>query len=83
MNYGFPYMFFIYFFSGFNCLVAVELRFYLHFGGAQQRLHLFKVDLLEEEPFVFKKKKEEWSFNATVNGCEGVLYTASPIIFWP
>ncbi|NP_001234830.1 phenylacetaldehyde reductase [Solanum lycopersicum] len=35
--------------------------------GAKERLHLFKADLLEEG-----------SFDAVVEGCEGVFHTASP-----
>lgn len=35
--------------------------------GAKERLHLVKANLLEEG-----------SFDAAVNGCEGVFHTASP-----
>ncbi|CAB4268160.1 unnamed protein product [Prunus armeniaca] len=38
--------------------------------GAKERLHLFKADLLEEG-----------SFDAVVDGCEGVFHTASPVMF--
>ncbi|BFG20277.1 hypothetical protein CerSpe_065510 [Prunus speciosa] len=37
--------------------------------GAKERLHLFKADLLEEG-----------SFDAVVDGCEGVFHTASPVM---
>ncbi|KAM1974182.1 hypothetical protein ACFX15_039116 [Malus domestica] len=42
----------------------------LSLDGAKDRLHLFKADLLEEG-----------SFNAVVDGCEGVFHTASPVLF--
>lgn len=35
--------------------------------GAKERLHLFKANLLEEG-----------SFDAAIQGCEGVFHTASP-----
>ncbi|KAM1589561.1 hypothetical protein ACFX10_028437 [Malus domestica] len=37
--------------------------------GAKERLHLFKADLLEEG-----------SFDAVVDGCQGVFHTASPVL---
>ena len=37
--------------------------------GAKERLQLFKVDLLKEG-----------SFDSTVDGCQGVFHTASPVI---
>ncbi|KAF2293459.1 hypothetical protein GH714_001957 [Hevea brasiliensis] len=37
--------------------------------GAKERLHLYKANLLEEG-----------SFDAVVDGCEGVFHTASPVI---
>ncbi|KAJ0037736.1 hypothetical protein Pint_23949 [Pistacia integerrima] len=37
--------------------------------GANERLHLFKANLLEEG-----------SFDSAVSGCEGVFHTASPVI---
>ena len=39
----------------------------LALGGAKERLHLLKADLLEEG-----------SFDSVVDGCEGVFHTASP-----
>ncbi|KAF5471189.1 hypothetical protein F2P56_011645 [Juglans regia] len=39
----------------------------LALDGAKERLHLFKANLLEEG-----------SFNAAIQGCEGVFHTASP-----
>ena len=39
----------------------------LKLDGAKERLHLFKANLLEEG-----------SFDAAVEGCEGVFHTASP-----
>lgn len=39
----------------------------LKLDGAKERLHLFKADLLEDG-----------SFDAAVDGCEGVFHTASP-----
>ncbi|KAF2319619.1 hypothetical protein GH714_017628 [Hevea brasiliensis] len=42
----------------------------LALDGAKERLHLFKANLLEEG-----------SFDAAVDGCEGVFHTASPVIF--
>ncbi|XP_060670635.1 phenylacetaldehyde reductase isoform X1 [Ziziphus jujuba] len=41
----------------------------LSLDGAKERLHLFKADLLEEG-----------SFDALVEGCEGVFHTASPLV---
>ncbi|KAF5773224.1 putative cinnamyl-alcohol dehydrogenase [Helianthus annuus] len=41
----------------------------LKLDGAKERLHLFKADLLEEG-----------SFDAAVNGCDGVFHTASPFL---
>ncbi|KAL8129349.1 hypothetical protein V2J09_018504 [Rumex salicifolius] len=38
-------------------------------GGAKERLHLFKADLLEDG-----------SFDSCVAGCEGVFHTASPFL---
>ncbi|XP_016649895.1 PREDICTED: tetraketide alpha-pyrone reductase 1-like isoform X1 [Prunus mume] len=38
--------------------------------GANERLHLFQADLIEEG-----------SFDAAVDGCEGVFHTASPVLF--
>ena len=40
----------------------------LSLDGAQERLHLFKADLLEEG-----------SFDSVVDGCDGVFHTASPV----
>ena len=40
----------------------------LSLDGAQERLHLFKADLLEEG-----------SFDSAVEGCNGVFHTASPV----
>ena len=40
--------------------------------GAEERLHLFKADLLEEG-----------SFDSVVEACEGVFHTASPVILSP
>ena len=37
--------------------------------GAKERLHLFKVDLLEEG-----------SFDSAVDGCDVVFHTASPVL---
>ncbi|XP_050209188.2 phenylacetaldehyde reductase-like [Mercurialis annua] len=42
----------------------------LGLDGANERLHLFKADLMEEG-----------SFDAAVHGCEGVFHTASPVFF--
>ncbi|XP_024187340.1 phenylacetaldehyde reductase [Rosa chinensis] len=42
----------------------------LSLEGAEERLHLFKADLLEEG-----------SFDLVVDGCEGVFHTASPVLF--
>ncbi|XP_057991731.1 phenylacetaldehyde reductase-like [Hevea brasiliensis] len=42
----------------------------LALDGAKERLHLFKANLLEEG-----------SFDAAVDGCEGVFHTASPVLF--
>ncbi|KAG5628865.1 hypothetical protein H5410_000582, partial [Solanum commersonii] len=42
----------------------------LSLGGAKERLHLFKANLLEEG-----------SFDAVVDGCEGVFHTASPFYY--
>ncbi|XP_050209185.1 phenylacetaldehyde reductase-like [Mercurialis annua] len=42
----------------------------LALDGANERLHLFKADLLEEG-----------SFDAAVDGCLGVFHTASPVSF--
>ncbi|KAI7750173.1 hypothetical protein M8C21_019307, partial [Ambrosia artemisiifolia] len=39
----------------------------LKLDGAKERLHLFKADLLEDG-----------SFDAAINGCDGVFHTASP-----
>lgn len=44
----------------------------LSLDGAKERLHLFKADLLEEG-----------SFDSLVDGCEGVLHTASPVSLSP
>ncbi|KAM1157990.1 hypothetical protein ACFX1X_028846 [Malus domestica] len=41
----------------------------LSLDGAKERLHLFKADLLEEG-----------SFDAVVDGCEGVFHMASPVL---
>ncbi|KAM0008931.1 putative cinnamyl-alcohol dehydrogenase [Helianthus debilis subsp. tardiflorus] len=41
----------------------------LKLDGAKERLHLFQADLLEEG-----------SFDAAVNGCDGVFHTASPFL---
>ena len=41
----------------------------LEFDGAKERLHLFEANLTEEG-----------SFDAAVDGCEGVFHTASPIL---
>ncbi|KAJ9685146.1 hypothetical protein PVL29_017252 [Vitis rotundifolia] len=40
----------------------------LSLDGAQERLHLFKADLLEEG-----------SFDSVVDGCDGVFHSASPV----
>ena len=40
--------------------------------GAKERLNLFKADLLDEG-----------SFDAAVDGCEGVFHTASPVLMSP
>ena len=37
--------------------------------GAEERLHLFKANLMEEG-----------SFDTAINGCDGVFHTASPTI---
>lgn len=37
--------------------------------GANERLHLFKADLLEEG-----------SFDTAIEGCHGVFHTASPVL---
>ncbi|KAH0728259.1 hypothetical protein KY284_004124 [Solanum tuberosum] len=42
----------------------------LGLDGANERLHLFEAELLEEQ-----------SFDAAINGCEGVFHTASPLSF--
>jgi hypothetical protein len=42
----------------------------LELDGASDRLHLFKADLLDEG-----------SFDAAIDGCEGVFHAASPVIF--
>uniref|UniRef100_A0A2P2JKB9 3-beta hydroxysteroid dehydrogenase/isomerase domain-containing protein n=1 Tax=Rhizophora mucronata TaxID=61149 RepID=A0A2P2JKB9_RHIMU len=42
----------------------------LALDGAEERLHLFPADLLEEG-----------SFDAAVDGCHGVFHTASPVNF--
>ncbi|CAB4268161.1 unnamed protein product [Prunus armeniaca] len=42
----------------------------LALDGAKERLHLFQADLIEEG-----------SFDAAVDGCEGVFHTASPVLF--
>ncbi|KAL3732668.1 hypothetical protein ACJRO7_029335 [Eucalyptus globulus] len=42
----------------------------LALGGAKERLHLFKADLLEEG-----------SFDSIVDGCGAVFHTASPVVF--
>ncbi|XP_061996353.1 phenylacetaldehyde reductase-like [Rosa rugosa] len=42
----------------------------LSLDGAEERLHLFKADLLEEG-----------SFDLVVDGCEGIFHTASPVLF--
>ncbi|KAK4419581.1 Cinnamoyl-CoA reductase 1 [Sesamum alatum] len=42
----------------------------LALDGAKERLHLIKADLLEQG-----------SFDAVVDGCDGVFHTASPVIF--
>ncbi|KAJ4826231.1 hypothetical protein Tsubulata_032286 [Turnera subulata] len=44
----------------------------LALDGAKERLQLFNANLLEEG-----------SFDAAVDGCEGVFHTASPVIFFP
>jgi len=41
----------------------------LKFDGAEERLHLFKADLLEEG-----------SFDSAFEGCHGVFHTASPVL---
>ncbi|KAI5341936.1 hypothetical protein L3X38_009811 [Prunus dulcis] len=41
----------------------------LALDGAKERLHLFQADLMEEG-----------SFDAAVDGCEGVFHTASPVL---
>ncbi|KAI3467915.1 hypothetical protein Pfo_024578 [Paulownia fortunei] len=38
--------------------------------GAEERLHLFQANLLEDG-----------SFDSAVDGCEGVFHTASPVLF--
>ncbi|KAK4414244.1 Tetraketide alpha-pyrone reductase 1 [Sesamum alatum] len=38
--------------------------------GAQERLHLFQADLIEDG-----------SFDSVLDGCEGVFHTASPVLF--
>ena len=40
----------------------------LSLDGAQERLHLFKADLLEKG-----------SFDSVVDGCDGVFHTSSPV----
>ena len=42
----------------------------LALDGANERLHLFQADLLDEG-----------SFDPVVDGCEGVFHTASPVHF--
>ncbi|KAK3422998.1 hypothetical protein EUGRSUZ_G03352 [Eucalyptus grandis] len=42
----------------------------LALGGAKERLHLFKADLLEEG-----------SFDSILDGCGAVFHTASPVVF--
>ncbi|KAK4738204.1 hypothetical protein R3W88_001901 [Solanum pinnatisectum] len=42
----------------------------LGLDGANERLHLFEAELLEEQ-----------SFDAAIDGCEGVFHTASPLSF--
>ncbi|GAB4834406.1 hypothetical protein Ancab_032660 [Ancistrocladus abbreviatus] len=42
----------------------------LRFDGAEERLKLFKADLLEEG-----------SFDSVVDGCDGVFHMASPVMF--
>ncbi|KAJ4826233.1 hypothetical protein Tsubulata_032290, partial [Turnera subulata] len=44
----------------------------LALDGAKERLQLFNANLLEEG-----------SFDAAVDGCEGVFHTASPVTFFP
>lgn len=41
----------------------------LTLDGAEERLHLFKANLLEDG-----------SFDSAVDGCEGVFHTASPVV---
>lgn len=53
-----------------SCYVADDRKKTEHLralDGASERLHLFKANLLEEG-----------SFDAVVDGCEGVFHTASP-----
>ncbi|XP_020532824.2 phenylacetaldehyde reductase isoform X1 [Jatropha curcas] len=47
---------------------AKKTEHLLALDGAKERLHLFKADLLEEG-----------SFDAAVDGCEGVFHSASPV----
>ncbi|KAK9079389.1 hypothetical protein SSX86_001060 [Deinandra increscens subsp. villosa] len=48
---------------------ATKMEHLLKLDGAKERLHLFKADLLEDG-----------SFDAAINGCEGVFHTASPFL---
>ncbi|MED6179151.1 hypothetical protein PIB30_114487, partial [Stylosanthes scabra] len=41
----------------------------LKLDGAEERLHLFKADLMEEA-----------SFHSAIEGCHGVFHVASPVI---
>ena len=56
----------------FICIYATDdpkkTQHLLSLDGAQERLHLFKADLLEEG-----------SFDSVVDGCDGVFHTASPV----
>ena len=45
-----------------------KTEFLMALDGAKERLHLFQANLLEEG-----------SFDALVDGCEGVFHTASPV----
>lgn len=44
-----------------------KIQHLVELDGAKERLHLLKADLLEEG-----------SFDAVVDGCDGVFHTASP-----
>ena len=61
----------LHFFSYFFFCAADDPKkteFLMALDGAKERLHLFQANLLEEG-----------SFDALVDGCEGVFHTASPV----